>query len=208
MPQGCCLGSRPDDWGTEESGRQKTAPTLNWLSQLAFGATHLNPPLFLTQTPRLGAHSEKASAFRKLVTSTKVALVASIMNEECPKEKEDKREFGRTSTPPCSLNTSPSQCCEVHLPGLPQRRDLDASLELHPKILLCALHLLLAKPSLFQGFPHGRMLLLAFLQRRPSQLGMATDQNSSSWALQHDTLRLCSEQAMKKKAGPLGSGES
>lgn len=86
--------------------------------------------------------------------------------------------------------------------------DLEVSLKPHPKILLRALHLLLAKPSLLQGFPHGRMLLPAFLQGTPSQVGMATDQDSNSWVLWHDTLCLCLGQAWEKKAGPWGSGES
>lgn len=43
-----------------------------------------------TQAPTLAAQPGKASTFRKLIISTKAALVASLVNEECPKEKEDK----------------------------------------------------------------------------------------------------------------------
>lgn len=151
-----------------------------------------------TQTPRLGAHPGKASTFRKLVTSTKAALVASLMNEECPKEKGDKREFGTEHPPrPAHWTPVPPSAVKSIYQGCPRAGPgSQPVLKPHPKILLCALHLLLAEPSLLEGFPYVGMLLPAFLQGTPSQVGMATDQDSSIWVLWCDTLCLCLAQAL------------
>lgn len=144
---------------TEHTAKFPTFPTLLFQT-----AVHPSPNTGCSA--RKGLHFQETDYFHQSCLSSKFSEWRMPLGE-----RRQVRVWHRTSTPPCSLNTCPSQHSEKHLPGCPRAGPgSQPVLKPHLKVLWCAPHLPLAKPSLLQGFPQGRMLLSAFLQGTLSQM--------------------------------------